>query len=253
MVADSYTIPASGAVAAPQISSVTTAGGESSVIAPNTWVEVKGSNLAPAGDSRGWQAPDFANNQLPQQLDGVGVSVNGKAAYVYYISPTQVNILTLPDVTPGPVPVQVTVDGVASNALTALAQAASPSFFVFNGGPYVAGTHADGSLLGPAALYPGSSTPAKPGETVVLYGNGFGSTSVPVVGGSMAQSGTLSPLAAIKIGGTPAAVQFAGLVAPGEFQFNVVVPPKTADGDQSITATYNGLSTQAGTLLTVQH
>jgi uncharacterized protein (TIGR03437 family) len=63
----------------------------------------------------------------------------------------------------------------------------------------------------------------------------------------------LSPLPAIKIGGVSATVQFAGLVAPGEFQFNVVVPGSLANGDQSITATYNGLTTQAGALITVQH
>jgi uncharacterized protein (TIGR03437 family) len=55
------------------------------------------------------------------------------------------------------------------------------------------------------------------------------------------------------IGGVPAQVQFAGLnVTPGEFQFNVVVPSSLANGDQPVTATYNGLTTQAGTLLTVQ-
>jgi uncharacterized protein (TIGR03437 family) len=43
------------------------------------------------------------------------------------------------------------------------------------------------------------------------------------------------------------------LVAPGEFLFNVVVPATLADGDQPITATYNGLTTQPGTLITVQH
>jgi len=108
-------------------------------------------------------------------------------------------------------------------------------------------------LVGPATLYPGSSTPAKPGETVVVYANGFGATSTAVVSGSMVQSGTLSPLPVIKIGGATATVSFAGLVSPGEFQFNVMVPATTPDGDQSITATYNGSSTQAGTLLTVQH
>jgi uncharacterized protein (TIGR03437 family) len=48
-----------------------------------------------------------------------------------------------------------------------------------------------------------------------------------------------------------AKVSFAGLVAPGQFQFNVVVPASLANGDQSITATYNSLATQAGTLITV--
>ena len=98
-----------------------------------------------------------------------------------------------------------------------------------------------------------STTPAKPGETIVLYANGFGPTSIPVVSGSTIQSGTLSPSPLIKIGGVNATVQFAGLVAPGEFQFNVIVPANTPDGDQPITAIYNGLSTQLGTLITIQH
>jgi uncharacterized protein (TIGR03437 family) len=60
-------------------------------------------------------------------------------------------------------------------------------------------------------------------------------------------------LPVIEIGSATATVQFAGLVSPGEFQFNVVVPVNTPDGDQSIEATYNGLTTQAGTLIAVQH
>jgi uncharacterized protein (TIGR03437 family) len=69
----------------------------------------------------------------------------------------------------------------------------------------------------------------------------------------VSQSGTLSPLPVIKIGGVAATVQFAGLnIIPGEFQFNVVVPGSLADGDQPIVATFNGTTTQAGTLLTIQ-
>jgi uncharacterized protein (TIGR03437 family) len=87
----------------------------------------------------------------------------------------------------------------------------------------------------------------------VIYGNGFGQTSTPVVSGSVTQSGTLSPLPVITIGGVQATVQFAGLnITPGECQFNVVVPTNLADGDQPITATYNGVTTQMGALLAVQ-
>ena len=43
------------------------------------------------------------------------------------------------------------------------------------------------------------------------------------------------------------------LVRPSQFQFNVVVPAGLGNGDQAITATYNGASTQAGTLLTVHN
>jgi uncharacterized protein (TIGR03437 family) len=133
------------------------------------------------------------------------------------------------------------------------AQALSPSFFVFNGGPYVAATHLNGSYLGPTTLYPGLTTPAKPNEIVVLYANGFGTTSTPVVSGSVTQSGTLSPLPVVKIGGITATVQFAGLSAVGEFQFNVVIPSGLPNGDQSIAATYGGQTTQSGTLITVQN
>jgi uncharacterized protein (TIGR03437 family) len=241
--------------AAPVIKLVANAEGENATIAPNTWVEIKGSNLAPAGDSRIWKGPDFVNGQMPTQLDGVEVNVNGKSAYVYYISPTQVDILTPPDPMQGLVEVRVTSGGVSGAPVTVQAQPLSPSFFIFGAGPYVAAEHTDGSYLGPASMsVPGYAfTPARPGETVVLHANGFGPSSTPVVSGSAAQSGTLSPLPAIKIGGIAASVTFAGLIGPGEFQFNVVVPASLADGDQPITATYNGLTTQSGVSIAVQH
>jgi uncharacterized protein (TIGR03437 family) len=236
----------------PVIAEVANAEGESPAIAPNTWVEIKGVNLAPAGDPRIWQGSDFVGGKLPIALDGVSVTVDGKAAYVYYISPTQVNILTPPDAMTGSVPVVVTANGATSATFTAQAKTISPSFFVINGGPYIVAQHAaDYSLVGPTTLYPGSTTPAKPGETVVLYANGFGSTSTAVVSGAETQSGTLSPLPSVAIGNATATVQYAALVSPGLFQLNVVVP-SVASGDQPITATYNGVSTQAGALITVQ-
>jgi uncharacterized protein (TIGR03437 family) len=237
----------------PSISLVVNAEGGGASIAPNTWVQINGSILAPVGDSRTWQNSDFASGKLPTQLDGVSATVNGKSAYVYYISPTQVNILTPPDAMSGPVQVVATNNGTPSAPFTVKEQSIAPSFFVFNGGPYVAATHLNGTYLGPPSLYAGLTTPAKPGETIVLYANGFGSTSIPVVSGSITQSGSLSPLPVLKIGGVAAAVQFAGLVAVGQYQFNVVVPSSLAAGDQSITAAYNGQSTQAGALITIQN
>jgi uncharacterized protein (TIGR03437 family) len=237
----------------PAIALVANAEGASPTIAPNTWVEIQGSNLAAPGDSRIWQGSDFVGNSMPTRLDNVSVTVNGKPAFVYYISPLQVNILTPPDTLSGPAQVAVTYNGVTSAAFSAPTQSLSPSFFVFNGGPYVAATHLNGSLIGSAALYPGSTTPAKPGETIAIYANGFGSTNVPVQSGSVSQSGMLSPLPLVKIGGVAATVQFAGLVAPGEFQVNVVIPASLTNGDQSITATVGGVSTQSGTLITIHN
>lgn len=131
--------------------------------------------------------------------------------------------------------VQVTNNGQASAAFSVKAQASSPSFFNINGGPYVVAQHgADYSLVGPASLFPGASTPAKPGETVILYANGFGPTTPAAVSGALAQSGNPSPLPAVAIGGLAAEVQFAGLVSSGLFQINVVIPTNAPSGDNTL-------------------
>ncbi len=237
---------------APTISLVSNAFGGSQTIAPNTWVQVKGVNLAPAGDTRIWAGGDFVKSQLPTQLDGVSVTVNGKPAFIYYISPTQVNILTPPDSISGTIAVQLTSGGVKSNVVNNAAQPASPAFFTFDA-THVTATHADGSLIGPTTLYPGLSTPAKPGETIVVYANGFGTTTVPIVSGGLTQSGTLTGSLVVGIGGFVATVPFAGLVAPGEFQFNIVVPASAPDGDLGISAAYNNFLTPTSATLAVQH
>jgi uncharacterized protein (TIGR03437 family) len=239
-------------VLAAVITGVANAEGGSTTIAPNTWVSISGFALAPVGDSRPWQGSDFTNGQMPSKLDGVSVSMNGENAYVYYISPGQINVLTPPDVAPGPVQVVVTSSGMKSGSFTAQAQATSPSFFIFGGGPYVVATHAEGSLIGPATLYPGLTTPASPGETIVLYANGFGPVSPPVSAGSATQVGKLPTMPTIQIGGTSASVQFAGLVSPGLFQFNIIVPAITANGDNALAAQYSGGTTQPAVLLTVE-
>lgn len=233
----------------PAISTVTNAFGDSAVIAPNTWVAIKGSNLAP--DARIWQQSDFVNSQLPTVLDGVSVTMNGANAFLYYISASQINILTPPDLASGPVQVQVINNGAAATS-TVQAQSLSPSFFVFNGGPYVTAVHLNGTDIGPTTLYPGLTTPAKPGETIVVFANGFGSTTVPVVKGSATQGGSLPNFPVVSIGGFQASVSFAGLISPGLYQFNVTVPASLSNGDHPIVATYNGSTTQPGTLITTQ-
>jgi len=60
-------------------------------------------------------------------------------------------------------------------------------------------------------------------------------------------------LPVVSIGGMQADVSFAGLVSPGDYLFNVKVPANVPDGDNVLTATYNGQSTQSGVLITVQH
>ena len=130
----------------------------------------------------------------------------------------------------------------------------APSFLLFGATSYVVATHADGSLLGPPALsVPGYSfTPAQPGETIILYGVGFGLPSTPLTEGSATQFGILPTSPSVQISNSPAVVQFAGLISPGLYQFNVVVPTSTAIGDSAVTANYGGTTTSASTLISVQ-
>lgn len=251
IIADSYTLaPAGGAANAPSITSVGAAGG-ASAIAPNSWVEIKGANLAPSTSNRIWQSGDFAGNQLPTQLDGVSATVAGQAAYVYFVSPSQVNILTPPGALPSSAPVRITTGANTSAVFDAKGQAAAPTFFTFTGTNYVAAVHQDGSYVAPATLYPGKSSPAKPGEIILVYGNGFGKTTANVVPGSLVQSGSITPAPVVRVGNTVATVSFAGLVSPGLYQLNVVIPVDAADGDLTLAASAAGQSTPAGVLLTV--
>jgi uncharacterized protein (TIGR03437 family) len=247
--------------APPVITKVANAeGGESTTISPNTWVEIKGTNLSTAGVSSPdcapgycWQAADFVNNQLPTTLQGVSVTMNGKAAYIYYISDGQINVLTPPDLAAGPVQVQVSVGGIKSAAFASQALDESISFFVLNGGPYVLATHLNGTLVGPSSLFPGVTTPAKPGETIVIYANGYGPITPPVVAGSLVQSGPLPFFPTLQIGGSVANITFAGLISPGLYQFNVTVPTTVPDGDNKIQSQFAGQQTATGELITIQH
>jgi uncharacterized protein (TIGR03437 family) len=247
------------------ISSVNTAGSPVSAgIAQNTWLEIRGTNLVPATTPAAgviWNsASSFAQGQMPTGIDGVSATVNGKAAYIYYVcsaatSPCpvdQVNVLSPLDNTTGSVQVVVTNGTSASAPFTVMLNANVPSFFLFSGS-YVVATHANGKLLGPTTLYPGLSTPAAPGEEIVLWGTGFGLPSTAITAASSSQSGSLPTLPVCKIGTDNAPVAFAGLVGTGLFQVNLMVPNTAATtGDRSITCTYNGASTPATDLITVQ-
>ena len=241
----------------PSITSADTAGGTVDS-AQNSWIEIKGANLAPAdiGPSGfDWStAPDFKTGRMPVQLRNVTVQVNGKPAFVYWISPNQINALTPLDDTQGPVEVTVTNGDYTSLPLTVNLKPAAPSFLLLAGTKYPVAQHADYSLLGPGSMFAPeySFTPATAGETIILYATGFGLPSAALVSGSATQFGVLPNLPSIRIGGVAANVTFAALISPGLYQINVMVPATLTTGDQPITAVYGGVRAQDGLLLSVR-
>jgi uncharacterized protein (TIGR03437 family) len=229
----------------PVITSVNTAGGFQH-ITQNGWVEIHGGNLAPVGASFNgvtWDsAPELAGGLMPTQLAGVSVTVNGKPAFVSYVSSGQVNVLTPVDSTTGPVPVVITRDGTASIPFYVNMKVSAPSLFHNGSSNYVLATHADYSLIGPASLsvpgYPYS--PARPGETITFWGTGFGLPSGGIVNGSASQSGALPGFPEVNIGGVDGTVLFAGLVGPGLYQINVTLPPGAVSGDNTVRCSWKG-------------
>jgi uncharacterized protein (TIGR03437 family) len=227
-------------------------------IAPNSWITISGKNLATT--KRTWTSDEIASGQFPASLDNVSVTVNNKPAYVEYVSPEQVNILTPADDTVGPVEVRVTSNGQTSNLATATLQTFAPALFTFDG-KHVATTPGENSLLDKSGTFFSASTlpaPVRPGDSIVLYGTGFGATDPAVPAGQIPQdSASLTTPVTITIGGVPATVTFGGLTPgfPQIYQFNVQVPAGLADGDQPVVVEIGGITSPAdpGSYITVQN
>jgi uncharacterized protein (TIGR03437 family) len=248
----SITLVVTGTQPAGTITAVTNGGSFAAGFASATWVSIFGTNLS--ASTSNWNASSFANGLLPTSVDGLSVTINGIPAYVDFISPTQINVLAPDDPATGTVQIQVTAAGQKSNSFAAQKQPFAPGFFTFDNGKYVAAQHSDYSLLGASGLIAGATTtPAMPGETILMYGTGFGPTSPTVPTADLVS--TSEPLAntvTMTIGGKTATVIFAGLVESGLYQFNVTVPGGLPSGDAPVVATIGGVSTQAGVSITIQ-
>jgi uncharacterized protein (TIGR03437 family) len=238
----------------PAISSVVNAAGFQPGVMANSWVTLQGTNLAPKTDD--W-SHSIINGNLPTSLDGVSVSMSGKAAYIYYISPGQLNVL-VPDIPAGPVTVTVTTPGGVSANFGSTASLYGPAFFLWPGSQAVA-TRQDYSYAAKAGTFAGATTvSAKPGEVLILWATGFGPT-IPAApsGVSVPASGSYATasLPTITVNNTPAVVYGAALASgsAGLYQIAIQVPPTLADGDWPIQASIGGTLSPTGVVLSIAH
>jgi uncharacterized protein (TIGR03437 family) len=238
----------------PTINSGGVANGASfgSTIATESWVSIMGSGLA--AKTRTWNSSDFQNGIAPMKLDGTSVLINGRPAFVGYISPTQVNVQAPDDTAAGPIQVSVTLNGQTSPPATAQIQSFSPALFLWQA-QYAVAQHADYSDVGKLGLFPDvPSTPALPGETIILYGTGFGPSNPAVPAGILNPNAVpLANAVTAQVGGIDAVVAYAGLAAgyAGLDQINVTIPDNAPDGDLPIVVTVGGVATPVA-LVTVQ-
>ncbi len=229
-------------------------GGSAPVIQPGSWISIYGSYLA--------NGTYLWNGDFPMSLGGTSVAIDGKQAYLWFVSPTQINAQAPDDAATGPVTVVVTTPfGTVSSTVTLAPY--GPAFSLLGDGKHVAaeiispngtGAYDFGyyDLVGPANTFSFATRPVKPGEMLSLFGVGFGPTTPPVPAGVTFSGAapTGSPVT-ITIGGVAARVIFEGLTAAGLYQFNVIVP-NTPSGDQALQATVNGVQTALGPVVTIQ-
>ncbi len=221
-------------------------------VVANSWVTIKGTNLASQTDD--W-SHSIVNGALPTSLDGVSVSMGGKPAYVYFISPGQINVLA-PDVPAGPVTVTVTTPGGTSASFATTASVYDPAFFLWPGSQAVA-TRNDYSLAVKAGTFAGATTvAAKPGDVIILWATGFGPTmpAAPVESLSRAIRRIRRPLCHLSASTTLRSTVYGAALAPGSaglYQIAIQVPTAIADGDWPIQATIGSVTSPAGTILSV--
>jgi uncharacterized protein (TIGR03437 family) len=224
----------------------------STSITAGSWISIYGSNLA--SGTAVW------NGDFPTVLGQVAVTIDSRPAYLWYVSPTQINVQVPDDSRTGTVTVAVTTPGGTATQNVTLSQYA-PSLSLFNskypaaivttpGSPGNSGQGYD--IIGPPGAFSFPTRPVKAGETLILYGVGFGPT-VPAVPAGQPYSGTAYSVTVpnISIGSVPATVMFAGIVQAGLYQFNVIVPD-VSGGDLTLQASVNGFAAQSKLYITVQ-
>ena len=140
--------------------------------------------------------------------------MDGKPAFVYYISPTQVNVLTPLDPATGRVTVQLTSSGATAAPMTSQLQTYSPEF-LFLTRSLRRGHAFERELPRPHDLVSRCDHSGHSGRNRGSVRQRIRTASPAIVNGSVTQSGTLPFLPVITIGGINATVQFAGVISPG--------------------------------------
>jgi len=227
------------------------AAGVSGLYAPNTFLTIYGTNLAYTTASL--TASDISGGLLPTVLPGTGLQVliNNIPANIYYVSPTQVNLLIPTSLVPGPATIRLVVDGLAGPAIAISLEDAAPGFFQSDA-TTVLGVHLDGSTITTAS-------PAKAGEIVVLFATGLGPTNPAAIPNQIPQAAaSITPMSSFSllINGAavnPQQILYAGVVPTfaGLFQINVQLPGNTPANPQ-LQIGYAGTFSPAGRVLPLQ-
>jgi uncharacterized protein (TIGR03437 family) len=236
------------------VGGIVNAASNSPPIAPGSFVSIYGQNLADTATD--WSSA-IVNGKLPTSLGAVQVVVNGQNAFISYVQPTQVNVLTPPDSAVGPVEVDVITNHGTVVAMATMA-GASPALFTYalQGRFYADALFAsDYAYVAAVGALPGvTSRPAQAGDYILLFATGLGQTNPPYPVGQVLTAAYPVPdlsKVSVLIGGQPALVQFAGMTYAGLFQINIQAPNGVPAGNQPIVLTVGEQVSQSAVYLTL--
>ncbi|MDQ6676241.1 MAG: alpha/beta hydrolase fold domain-containing protein [Acidobacteriota bacterium] len=170
-------------------------------VAPGEIVTITGANLAQA-------SANMAGTQVPTSMGGVQVSIGGKAAPLFMVSPTQIVAQVPFEVLLGSQFLTVMSGTVTSDAWITNVAAVAPAWFADMSGAIVVKA-SDNSLIG-------ASNPAQPGDILLIYATGLGQTTPSIATGALAPTTSLANTTpvTVSIGGQTASPVYS-VAAPG--------------------------------------
>jgi len=210
-------------------------------LAPGTVSQLYGTNLATAPDGP-------STVPLPTVFKNVQVLVGGLSAPLYYISPNQLTIQIPSELTAtNEYQALISVNNAYSLPQPVDLVPVAPGVVAFPDQSLVAQHSADFSLVS-------ATSPAKPGEVLIIYLVGLGATNVAVPSGNPTPSNQLISVSnpvSLTIDGETVQTPFVGLTPGGVglYQINLVVPADAKNGKLPVTITQAGISTNPTTLL----
>lgn len=142
--------------------------------APNSILTLYGTRLSFQTAAAQPPSPPRMGYLYPNDLGGVRLSLASAFLELFYVSPTQVNLRLPAGLLPGNYFFQLARDGVSGPRFSVRIRAVAPELFTTPEN-WLLATRPDGSLVT-------AEKPAKPGETIVFYGTGFGPTLAPATG-----------------------------------------------------------------------
>jgi uncharacterized protein (TIGR03437 family) len=224
------------------------------IIQPGEWVSIYGTNLA--SGIAVW------NGDFPTLLGGTSVEIDGKPAYLEFVSPGQINLQAPDDAARGTVSVVVTTAAGSATSTVTLSDY-GPSFSILDTA-HVAGiivrTNGTGAygkgsydILGPTGSSFGYPTvAANPGDIVELFAVGFGPTTPEVPAGeAFSGAAPVTNPITLYINNVIVKPSFVGLSGAGLYQINLVVPSGMGTGDVPLMALAGGMQTPAGVLFSL--